>query len=527
MRPGDALAPEAFPDAPPIYAPDFRLHYKERVKRATDLFSYADGGQFKPDPWQTRYLAMEDPFFIANKSRRIGWSYITAVKGLVMALDRNAWNYTKQYVSYSLEDAMEKIHVATEFYDSIPESERTKKLISRTRTHLEFMDANGKSISRLISLPCKQPRGKGGDISLDEYAFHAKDSEIYTAAIAVISRGGSIEIGSTPFGNKGRFFEIVTDKVRYPKYKRWNVPWYFCPALCNDWELATKIASTMTTEQRIQRFGTEKLNDILASTPLEDFQQEYECSYRDELAAFYTLDMIQGCTPTGEAEIYSYRNDLDGFILAYDPDIHGSLYAGYDVGRTNDKSELTILGYDPEKETRTVWCSMSLKGVGFEEQQDMLSKMLNRLPVHRLAIDGTGLGSETGERMTKKYNKKVESCVFTMEFKEEIANALWLVMDSRSIVLPADRELHEQIHSIKKTVTAGKHGRFDCDANQKHHGDRLWSLALANYAISAGTAQAKGQFYTQYKQRLGEGKAKISNPNVILNNIAKGYRGKI
>lgn len=497
---------------------------EDMIAWAVNMLSYSSGEPWVCDWWQGIYLKSDSSFLIANKSRRIGWSYITAVKGLLIAIDPAVSGYTKQFVSYSLEDATEKIRIATEFYDSIPEIARPKKLVSRTRTRLEFMDRNGRSISRLISLPCRQPRGKGGDISLDEYAFHQRDDEIYTAAIAVTSRGGNIEIGSTPFGNKGRFFEIMTDTIQYCDYKRYNIPWWMSPALCENVEAAIK-DKNVTTEQRVNLYGTKKLQSIMRSMPLDDFQQEYECLYRDELAAFITLNMIRACTPTGDDEIPAYRS-LDDFILAYDPDTHGSLYAGYDVGRTNDKSELTILGHYPAENVRTVWCCVSLKNASFDDQESLLARAMNELPIHRLDIDSTGLGMNLGEKMVKRFKRKVEACTFTNEFKEDIANALWLSMDGRFLILPADRELQQQIHSIKKIVTSGKHARFDCDNNQKHHADRFWSLALANYAIETAPAKTRGSFYNQLRERQESGVIKTSNPRVILNRIAAGYQGK-
>lgn len=498
---------------------------KDRLLWATNILSYHDDRPFQADEWQQVYFESEDRFIIANKSRRIGWSYITAARGLVEALDPAISGYTKQFVSYSLEDAVEKVRVAAEFYDSIPELMRPKKLVSRTRTHLEFMDLNGRSISRLISLPCRAPRGKGGNISLDEFAFHQKDNEIYTAALPIISRGGNLEIGSTPFGNKGKFFEIVTDKHRYGKYRRYSIPWHMSPALCtNTWEAMQ--AFDLTTEQKVKIFGTEILKDIILSMPIEDFQQEYECLYRDELAAFITLDMIQACTPVGDDEIVAYKK-LDDFLLVYNPAIHGSLYAGYDVGRTNDKSELMILGYYPEQNVKTLWCMESMKGVRFEDQERLLMKMMKSLPIHRLAMDATGIGMDLAERMTTKFNRKVEGCMFTNEFKEVIANAMWLAFDAKSIILPADRDLQAQIHSIKKTVTAGKHARFDCDRNERGHGDKWWALALAEYAIESAPSKTRGQFYQQWEQKKKDGTVRVSNPKVVLSRIASNYQKKI
>ncbi|MBA7483057.1 hypothetical protein ES707_18568 [subsurface metagenome] len=62
----------------------------------------------KLDFWQKHYLRQDYNFLIINKSRRIGWSFVTALKGLLRALDPSRFKYMKQFVSYSLEDAKEK-----------------------------------------------------------------------------------------------------------------------------------------------------------------------------------------------------------------------------------------------------------------------------------------------------------------------------------------------------------------------------------------------------------------------------------
>ena len=478
----------------------------DMIAWSVNMLSYSDGTPFQLDWWQTHYLRSESSFLIANKSRRIGWSYITAVKGLLIALDPAVTGYTKQFVSYSLEDATEKIKNAVEFYDSIPEISRPKRLVSRTRTRLEFMDLNGRSISRLISLPCRQPRGKGGSISLDEFAFHNKDNEIYTAAIAVTSRGGDIEIGSTPFGNKGRFYEIMTDYQMYRDYKRYSIPWYMSPALCTNVQEAVAMAGELTTEKRVELYGTDKLQSILRSMPIDDFMQEYECFYRDDLASFITLDMIRACTPVGvkseeaddddSTEVKLYKR-LDEFILAYSP--------GYDVGRTTDASELLILGHSPLTSAKTLHCRVTMKKTGFDAQQDLLERCLTSLPIHRMCIDGTGLGMDLAERLEKKYPRQVEKCTFTQEFKEVLANGAWLAFDRREYQLPPDKDLQIQIHSIRKIVTAGKHARFD-GGTENSHCDAFWALALATYGIDAGPANPeRSSFYLEYQKRKESG----------------------
>lgn len=481
----------------------------DKVLISTSIMNYDEGETFKLDWWQDWYLRHRFRFLIANKSRRVGWSFLTALDGVMNAIDPAKYNYTKQFVSYSMEDAKEKIAIARAFFLSIPEGMGQKRLTSDSKTTLEWEDKNGRSRSRLISWPCKAPRGKGGDISLDEFAFHANDYSIYTAALPIISRGGNLEIGSTPFGNKGKFYEIITDTGRFPDFKRIELYWYMSPYLCTNVKAAIHDAQNLNTQAMVAKYATDVMKDIFENTSLEDFQQEYECAFRDELAAFITLEMIQACTPLAgdddnpdsSDEIEEFKT-IDDLILGYRQEKHGYLYAGYDVGRTNDASELVVIGYLPGKDLMQVIASISFRKVSFKEQEANIVRFMKELPIYRFAIDATGLGMNLAENLMGYFPRKVEAVTFTNPVKEDLANNSWLVFDKRKIALPPDRELQQQIHSIRKTITSAKNARFDCDANSQNHADRFWAMALAIHAVGRG-AEANNGFYQRYMKEKG------------------------
>jgi phage FluMu gp28-like protein len=379
---------------------------KRQAQARIMVASMFDSVDAKLDWWQNQYLTHDPTFIIANKSRRIGWSFITAMKGLLDANLPTSKRYVKQFVSYSHDDAKEKILFAKEMYENLPRRYR-KKIITNSKTQLEFLDSDGRSVSRLISHPCKPVRGKGGIVSLDEFAFHVKPDQIYTSALPAISRGGAIEIGSTPFGNSGRFYEILTHP-EYSEYKRLTVPWWYSGALCTDF-LSAMNDLDLSTEARVGKYGTEILQKIFSSLPIEDFQQEYECAFRDELSSYITMDMINSCVPVGKHEMLKYDsidellqgNSFRG-IKPYDPDVHGTLYAGYDIGRTHDASELTIFGVRPDGVQKKCLASITYRGMPFDDQQAKLERLMNELPIHRMAIDSTGLGAHMAENLVKK-----------------------------------------------------------------------------------------------------------------------------
>lgn len=228
-------------------------------------------------------------------------------------------------------------------------------------------------------MPCRPPRGKGGSIALDEFAIYQPRMAdlVYTAAIGVISRGGCMEMGSTPLGKIGKFYEILTDRKKFPTYERYNVPWWYSTGLCKDIDSALKNAPSMTTEERVMKYGKESLVYLYQSMDIDSFQQEFECAFLDSESSYITLDLIYANTPgmrdgdillteesanMSDEEYWQYNRgldfqafkDVDTAISQYKPELHGGpLFFGYDVGRTHDATDIYLIGKMPDGKKRS------------------------------------------------------------------------------------------------------------------------------------------------------------------------------
>ena len=121
--------------------------------------------------------------------------------------------HTSVFVSFSQEEAKEKILVARQVFEELPLAYQ-KKLIVDSKTELAFeSNSAGRRVSRILSVPSKAPRGKKGDVLLDELAHIVNDREVYTGSTALILRSqGQLTGCSSPLGRRGIFWEIAAER---------------------------------------------------------------------------------------------------------------------------------------------------------------------------------------------------------------------------------------------------------------------------------------------------------------------------
>jgi phage FluMu gp28-like protein len=420
------------------------------------------------EPYQAAFMRQRSRFRWVTKSRQVGFSFVFALEQLARCHLRD--NHTGIFVSYNLEDAKEKIHIARQVYESLPLAFQ-KKLIVDSKTELAF-ESNGahRRVSRIISNPSKAPRGKRGDIVLDELAHYINDREVYRGSTALILRGtGQLTGCSTPLGRRGIFWEIATESLRaFPHHWRQEVPWWLCRFLSLDVKRAAVEAPAMSTEERVAKFGRPSIVEQFDSLALEDFQQELEKSFVDESYAYYPYDLI-------------LPNTSDALHLAEDVDElpmpRGRIVAGFDVGRTRDRSELAV--FEDVEGQHTCRLLRTFAQTPFHEQEAYLRRFLNVVPVARLSIDHNGIGMNLAENLARDFPQVVAED-FTNANKERWATDFKIALQRREVVLPRLRDLTSQIHSIKKRVTASGNVTFDAERTARGgHADKFWAIALA------------------------------------------------
>jgi phage FluMu gp28-like protein len=427
-----------------------------------------DGEPVVLEPYQLAFLENRSRFRWVTKSRQVGYSFLFALEALARCHLRDG--HTSVFVSYNLADATEKILLARQAFEELPTAYQ-KRLVVDAKTELAFeSNARGKRPSRILSVPSKAPRGKKGDIVLDELAHYVNDREVYRGSTALILRSnGQLTGCSTPLGRRGIFWEIAEEELRkYPHHTRQEVPWWLCRFFCHDVRRAAREAPTMTTEERVQTFGRPPILEQFDSLGLEDFQQELEAHFVDESYSFYPYELILPCTSD---DLVLYEDPADV------PKPEGRLVGGFDVGRTHDRSELAIFEQQGERFT----CRMlrSFASVPFAEQEAELRHLLTVLPIARLSIDRSGIGMHLAENLGREFPQVVGEN-FSNESKERWATEFKILLQHRGVALPREREVVAQVHSIKRRVLPSGKVTFDAERTTRGgHADKFWAIALA------------------------------------------------
>lgn len=419
--------------------------------------------------YQIDWLNDQSQIKIWEKSRRIGATYVQSYEDVRDCVEQKVpavWfssadeSAAREYILYCAKWAKMFNVAARAFDQEIIEDERKIKTFT-----IEL--ANGTRINALSSNP-KSFRSKGGKVILDEYAWHDRPEEMWAAARPVITWGFPLRILSTHNGKSCRYFRFIED-VKKGKLK-WSMHSTTIVDAVND-GLLDKIKGRPTTPEERQQW----LDDERAACGDENtWLQEYMCVAVDEATAFLTYDLI-----------YSCENDsvlLPEHEWPFLDSIKGDLYVGMDIGRKKDLSVIWLLEkLGRVNYTRAVKVMEKTK---FKIQRETLFSILKHRKFRRACIDATGIGMQLAEEAQDGFGKfRVEEITFTGPVKEELAYTSLRAFDDRLIEIPGDTLIREDLHSIKKIVTASGNIRFDVTKNDTDgHADRFWAKCLALHA---------------------------------------------
>lgn len=393
-------------------------------------------------PYQRAWVQDASRFKLGVWARQAGKSFAASLEAVLDAAETGSlWVLLSRGERQSLE-LMEKVRAHARAYNIALKSLDSTFRGDATFKMLEVRLPNG---GRVIGLPANPDtaRGFSGNVLLDEFAFHADSREIWRALYPTITRGYKLRVISTPNGRSGMFYELWSAGESFSRHRV---------------TIYDAVAAGLSVD-------IEELRQSLRDP--DAWAQEYECEFIDEATSLVTYEMISAC----EADcLWS-----DGILRS-----NAGLYLGMDIGRRRDLSVVVLV----ERLGDVLWVRRieEMVKAPFNYQRDVLFSYLPH--VRRACIDATGLGMQLAEEAQQRFGgHKVESITFTQAVKEELAMTMLRAFQDRKIRIPPDRQFREDLHSVRKYVTAAGNVRYDAERTEgAGHADRFWALALALHA---------------------------------------------
>jgi phage FluMu gp28-like protein len=304
---------------------------------------------------------------------------------------------------------------------------------------LEAQLPNG---SRITALPANPDtaRGFSANVFLDEFAFHHDSREIWKAMFPIVSRGFDLRITSTPNGKANKFYDLMQS---------------------ND---GTWSKHQVDIHQAVAQGLDRDVVELRSALADEDaWAQEFELQWLDEASAWLGFELIASC----EDERAGKPSEYAGYPC----------YLGVDIARRNDLWVAIVV----ERVGDILWVRELVveRRISFEEQEAIVDRLWGRYRIERGCFDQSGMGEMVVERAQKKYGSMVEGVIFGSANKLALATEGKRRFETRGLRIPPLPELRDDLHKLKKSVSAVGTPRFDADRDSNGHADRTWALFLA------------------------------------------------
>jgi phage FluMu gp28-like protein len=408
-------------------------------------------------PYQKKWILDNARFKEGRWARQTGKSFACAA-GIVLECretDKNKWVAISSG-ERQVKEFMEKVDLHARI---------TEKAISWHEDVFGFVNADGhkeeykvtecrlRNGSRIIGAPANPDtaRGYSANVYLDEFSVHKNSREMWAAVFPIVSRGFKLWATYTPKGRQNMAYDLSKN----PVFSHHVVDIY----------------------QAVAEGCPHDIEALRAGIDPDLWAQEYEVQFLDEATAFITYDMINEC----ESDKALIDLPKGVFMIPFPPieeRAAGQIFLGVDIGR---KKDLTVI-WAWEKLGDVFWTRMvkRMKNTMFRVQRDELFRLLPF--VHRCCIDSTGLGMQLAEEAIEKFGSKVEAVTFTSKVKEDLAFTFRRKFEDRLLRIPPDRDIREDIHSVKKITTSAGNIRFDAERSEAGHADHFWAGALGVHA---------------------------------------------
>ncbi len=443
----------------------------------------ADLGPFKAAaqllPYQREWVEDNSPLKIAVKGRQTGYSFAATLRAVMRCLEKKTtWIFLSKGERQS-HLLMEKVQDHVRFCGMVPQYKESGFFEGTMTKQLEVRFPNGSVIYGLPANP-DTARGYTGNVSLDEFAFHADAERIYTALYPIITRGFGIEVISTPNGQQGKFYQLAkaAGLTSPPPIENGGPQ----PVVLSPQERHSAWSGHWCDIYRAAREGMNVNVELLrAGVEDEAWRQEFCCEFISGGAQWISPELFQQCVSSEASAVLGPESAVSNLGRRTGD---SGLYAGWDIARNRDLS--------------VVWLSELLGDVtwtrGVIEMRNMatpeqLRQVRTLMPhIRRIQIDQSGMGLAIAEQLACEFPAKVEGVQFTQGVKEALAVYGKRRMEEMKVRIPDDVNVRMSFNAVKRTQNAIGQFRFDTEHDAKYgHADHWWAFCMAETAAQQPT----------------------------------------
>jgi phage FluMu gp28-like protein len=426
-------------------------------------------------PYQIEWILDETRTAIYEKSRRIGITLAEAYRSVERRIKLGTDHL---FASRSKETAGEFIEYCKMFsrlFGIMAEDLGEQPLYRDSDLKgyvIRFASKDGKPGARIIALSSNPDafRGFGGDVTLDEFAFHKKQRLVLKAANACAKIWGHLVRIISTHNGEGTLFNKLILEIRAGKRDTAN--WSLHRTTLQDavdQGLVGKIKGVgFDSPQERAKFIADIRGDCVDES---EWSEEYCCIPNADATAFLNYELIDAArTPN--------------LTLIEDPSLlKGTIYAGYDVSRRHDLCVLWANEIIGDVHWQRMMRVLDGEERRFGTQEALLRRLLDNRSVKRLCIDQTGMGEMLAEYMVDRYRGRAEGIILSGPRKAAIATPFKGLFEDKRIRISDDDDLREDLHKTRKVVTAGGNVRLSAESDDAGHADRFWAGALAHEAV--------------------------------------------
>ena len=438
--------------------------------------------------YQDKWIDDESPLKIAEKSRRVGFTYASSYRIFKKCMKRGAgfiqWVSSRDQLTAQefIRDYISKWCKAANVVASGMYGENVT-VVDEKKNITAFLCVfpNGARIYSLSSTP-EVFAGKGGDVFLDEVDLHKDSGRLIDMAMPCITWGGQLEMVSAYRidGSKDTPFAKMVAEARGENPQGASL---HRVTIYDAVEQGFVEAVNRATGKHHTREGFLKRLRAMCRT-LAAWQSQFECKTQDAGGKLLTIGAITPCE-------LDYNTILD--ILAKNP--NAPRFAGYDVARKIHGAawhEYALIGVSLYLAQRNVYHNES-----FEVQENRIKARLedrNAPRIVRMAIDSTGLGMDMAERLAKRFPGRVDAVNLESHRRHELCIMCRDRFDTHRIFIPADDALRADLNA--PLLTSATNGAlrvvvpaFEGADGEISHADEFMATVLAISAEDANVGE--------------------------------------